>query len=114
ADLLPLVRDLQAAHGPALQLHLFDDLYTRPWSWLTMHAGTATKGRAVDRLMTEASLADHRLVAFGDQLNDLPLFERADHAVATANAVPDVLEAADEVIGAHHEDAVVRWLEQHA
>ena len=40
-----------------------------------------------------------RTVAFGDNVNDLPMMLAADHAVAVANALQEVKEAADEVIG---------------
>ena len=79
-----------------------------------MHAGAATKGSAVRHVMERAGLADHRLVAFGDQENDLSLFAEADHAVAVANAVDAAKDAADEVIGHHADGAVLRWLQEHA
>ena len=52
-----------------------------------------------------------RIVAFGDNLNDLPLFEAADVRVAVANAVPRLKAEADFVCGANTEDGVVRWIE---
>ncbi len=105
---------LESAHAEALQLHVFDDLYTPGWTWLTAHGAAATKGRAVTRIRADRGLEDHRLVVFGDQLNDLSMFTIADHAVAPSNAAPEVLRAADEVIDAHHTDAVARWLTANA
>ncbi|MCO4770819.1 MAG: HAD family phosphatase [Deltaproteobacteria bacterium] len=106
----PFERELVQRFGESIQPHLFDDLYTLGWSWLTVHAGTATKARAVRSVMSRAGLGDCRLVAFGDQGNDLPLLRDADWAVATENAAPEVKEVADEVIGHHGDDAVVKWL----
>lgn len=102
------------AHGARLSVHLNDDYYLRGYQWLTVNAARATKGEGV-RWMRERYAADtERLVVFGDQTNDLPMFAIADHAVATANADPSVKEAADEVIGDHHDDAVITWLERNA
>jgi 5-amino-6-(5-phospho-D-ribitylamino)uracil phosphatase len=52
----------------------------------------AEKGSAVSRLRESLGLGGHRLTVFGDHLNDLPMFDVADHAVATANANPAVLD----------------------
>ena len=39
------------------------------------------------------------LVCFGDNLNDIPMFEFADEAYATANAAEKLKEIATDVIG---------------
>ena len=51
---------------------------------------------------------------FGDNLNDLPMMAVADVAVAVANAMPQVREAADIVIGANDTDSVARYMLEHA
>lgn len=51
-----------------------------------------------------------RVVAFGDNVNDLPLFAASDESCAVAGAVAEVKEAADHVIGASGEDGVARWI----
>ncbi len=51
-----------------------------------------------------------RTVAFGDNVNDLPMMLAADHAVAVANALQEVKEAADEVIGTNVSDAVANYI----
>lgn len=60
------------------------------------------------------SLKEHigadRMVVFGDNLNDLSMFEVADVAVAVANAQPRVKEAADLVIGPNYDDSVARFI----
>ena len=51
-----------------------------------------------------------RVVAFGDNVNDLPLFAAADERYAVANAAAAVKGAADGVIGANTQDGVACWL----
>ena len=51
-------------------------------------------------------------MAFGDYPNDLPMLEWAGHAVAVANAHPDVIEVADEVTASHDDDGVALVLER--
>ena len=55
-----------------------------------------------------------RIVAFGDNYNDLPLFEGADVSVAVANAVPEVISAADHICKSNTEDGVVLWIAEDA
>ncbi|MDE5796441.1 MAG: HAD hydrolase family protein [Muribaculaceae bacterium] len=51
-----------------------------------------------------------RVVAFGDNVNDIPMLKAADVAVAVANAVPEVIEVADIVIGPNTADSVPRFI----
>lgn len=52
-------------------------------------------------------------VALGDGYNDLGLFRRVSGAIAPANAVPDVIAAADYVTASNNDDGVaiaLRWI----
>lgn len=51
-----------------------------------------------------------RIVAFGDNVNDIPMLEAADVAVAVANAMPEVIKVADVVIGPNTADSVPRFI----
>lgn len=70
----------------------------------------AEKGSAVIRLRESLGLSDDPLTVFGDHLNDLPMFDIADRAIATANAHPAVLTRADQVVESNDDDGVVRFL----
>jgi len=76
--------------------------------WLEFHNVEGTKAKAIRRLMLRVS-AD-RLVVFGDNHNDLPMFEIADESYAVSNAIPAVRNAATGVIGSNDEGAVARWI----
>ncbi len=76
--------------------------------WLELTAQGATKAQAALRLKEE--LGCDRLVAFGDAMNDLPLFAVADESYAVANAMEPVKAAATGVIGSNGEDGVARFL----
>ena len=68
----------------------------------------ATKALAIRRLAR--TLGAERIVVFGDNRNDLPMFEIADLAVAVSNAIPEVLERADIIIGDHNSSAVAEFI----
>jgi hydroxymethylpyrimidine pyrophosphatase-like HAD family hydrolase len=44
--------------------------------------------------------------------NDLPMLDWSGHAVAVANAHPEVLAVVDEFTASHEEDGVARVLER--
>lgn len=81
--------------------------YENVWVFEAFSA-QASKAKTV-RKSAELCGAD-RIVAFGDNYNDLPLFEGADVSVAVANAVPEVIAAADFVCGSNLEDGVAEWI----
>ena len=76
---------------------------------LEVFASGIDKGAVVKRLASR--LGADRIVAFGDNLNDLPLFAVADIPVAVENALPEVKAAAEVVIGTNDTDAVARFIE---
>ncbi len=51
-------------------------------------------------------------IAFGDMPNDLPMLTWAGHAVAVANAHPEVLAVADEVTASNDDDGVAQVLDR--
>ena len=53
-----------------------------------------------------------KIVAFGDNYNDLGMFEAADVSVAVGNACDEVKNAADIVIEKNTEDGVAKFLLQ--
>lgn len=97
----------------AVELHVFENWYSPGWYWLTVHDRRASKDQAVRELMRRYDLGGHEVVAFGDEVNDLKLFDTAGEAVAVANAVPEVLARATRVIGSNEDDSVVEFIEQH-
>ena len=95
---------------PWITVTFQQELYREEY-WLEMMPKAATKAQAAGRL--KGILGCERMVAFGDAVNDLPLFAAADVACAVGNAVPAVKEAATEVIGGNEEDGVALWLLRH-
>lgn len=112
-SLAALAEEVEEHGGGEVELHLFENAYSPGWHWLTVHDRRASKDQAVRRLMELRGMADRPLVAFGDEVNDLKLFEIATEAVAVANAAPGALERATHVIGSNDEDSVVHYIDAH-
>ena len=86
------------------------DIYSGA-QWLEIMPKNATKAHAARQL---ANLLDcDKIVAFGDAVNDLPLFEAADECYAVANAADALKARATAVIGGNDEDGVAKWLLAH-
>lgn len=84
------------------------DIYSGA-QWLEIMPKAATKAHAARQLAK--LLGCDRIVAFGDAVNDLPLFEVSDECYAVANAAEELKEKATSVIGCNDEDGVACWLE---
>jgi Cof subfamily protein (haloacid dehalogenase superfamily) len=82
-----------------------------PWT-VEIAAAGVSKAAALAELCEELGVTPAEVVAFGDYPNDLPMLEWAGHAVAVANAHPDVLAVADEVTASNAEDGVALVLER--
>jgi Cof subfamily protein (haloacid dehalogenase superfamily) len=72
----------------------------------------ATKEHAVDELLKLINVDKKNTIGIGDGHNDLHLFNAVHHKVAMGNAVDDLKEKADEVIGLVSEDGLAEYLER--
>jgi Cof subfamily protein (haloacid dehalogenase superfamily) len=79
---------------------------------LEISASGVSKASTLARLCERRGISPDEVIAFGDMPNDLAMLRWAGHAVAVANAHPDVLEAADEVTAANDDAGVALVLER--
>lgn len=101
-----LAIDIAAATDGRLSLIAQIDTHHPQDTYLELSAARATKAHAVAWLRDYLNV--DQVIAYGDNLNDLPMFGAADQAYAVANAAPEVLAAATCAIGANTEDGVLR------
>ncbi|MDE7427522.1 MAG: Cof-type HAD-IIB family hydrolase [Muribaculaceae bacterium] len=88
----------------------YPDTFNPSINIMEIFAPGVSKAAAVSvlRRMVKAE----RVVVFGDSVNDLPMMDVADLSVAVENALPEVKEAADIIIGSNTSDAVARFIEK--
>ena len=77
---------------------------------LEISASGVSKASALAELAAEHGIDAADVVAFGDMPNDIPMLSWAGHAVAVANAHPDVIAVADEVTASNDDDGVAETL----
>lgn len=86
----------------------YHDVYGDEIAVLETFALDATKADALKWLKRMSGA--ERVVAFGDNVNDIPMLRSADVAVAVENAIPEVKEIADIIIGPNSSDSVARYI----
>jgi Cof subfamily protein (haloacid dehalogenase superfamily) len=74
--------------------------------YLDVTALAANKGDGVAAIAQAVSVPFDQIAVFGDQDNDLPMFERAGFSVAMGQASAKVKEAADAIAASNEDDGV--------
>ena len=92
---------------PGISFNFYSDNYTDLYF---LEGMKDTVSKATGALEVKRLLGADRIVAFGDNLNDIPLIEAADEGYAVGNAHPALKEKAAGVIGCNDEDAVLRFV----
>ncbi len=90
--------------------YLYHDIACQEQGYLEIYPAGTSKAEALLRLARYAQ-ADE-IVAFGDNRNDLPMFEVAHRAYAMSNAVEELKACATAVIDSNTNDGVARFLLQ--
>lgn len=112
-QLAEVAEEIESRHLEAVEMHLFENRYSPGWYWLTVHDKRASKEQAERMLMEMEGLNGRDLIVFGDDVNDLKLFDIASVSVAVSNAAPDIRGRAMQVIGSNEEDSVVKFIRKH-
>ena len=71
------------------------------------------KARALDGILLKLGISKEAIISFGDGQNDRSIIDYAGIGVAMGNAVPEILELADEVTASNCEDGIARFLDQY-
>lgn len=89
---------------PGLICYYYSDEYGSGGCLLEIYPEGCTKASALARVMEMTGA--RRIVSFGDNINDVPMFRISAESCAVANAVPEARAAATRVIGANTENGV--------
>lgn len=95
---------------PDIDAVLYRDIYAEDLWYLEIHSINASKYKSV-KFLREYCKFD-RIIGFGDNLNDIPLFKACDECYAVSNAVHGLKEVASGIIGDNHSDAVATFIAQ--
>ena len=110
-NLNPIYRGLKENHFDDLNLYFAEDVSMKGYYWLQSFHQQANKGNMVERLVKRLNFPLSKTLVFGDYLNDLDMFRVARYSVAMENALPEVKESANKIIGHNSQGAVLDFLE---
>lgn len=93
----------------ALNQSFYKNVYNPNFWFLEIYSAKSSKQNAVNFLRETYSF--QQVIAFGDNYNDLPMFEASDICIAVENATQDVKDVANYVCNSNINDGVAKWLE---
>ncbi|MGL4345405.1 MAG: HAD family hydrolase [Cellulosilyticaceae bacterium] len=97
-------------HLEGLSMVAYTDVYTSAY-YLEIYSHKVSKASAITKLKARYGF-DH-IICFGDNLNDMQMFELAEEGYAVANAVEPLKAIATEVIDSHNDNGVAKCIEAH-
>ncbi|MCZ6632295.1 MAG: HAD family hydrolase [bacterium] len=105
-----LERNLNNQFGSQIEIYFFENAYSPEWYWLCIHDKNGTKARGIQAFLQHFDFALEDVTVFGDNLNDLPMFELVPRAIAVENAIPELKSLSAQIIGPNTADSVVRFI----
>lgn len=93
-----------------LNVEFYRDVYHEDFWYLEICSATASKFNAVS--FQRENYGFERVISFGDNLNDLPMFAASEECYAVSNAKKEVKVKASAVISSNDEDGVAHFLEK--
>ena len=109
-QLINLAKKMKADFAGRLEMHFFENPYSPPWHWLTIHDKRSCKSHAAKELLDLTGFTMDQMVVFGDNLNDVNMFKMAHKAIAVKNASDEIRHLAHEVIGTNEQDSVIKYI----
>ncbi len=105
--LKPIYEKLKGLDG--FSIEYYRDIYNIDFWYLEVCSENASKYNSALKL--KKAMGFEKIVAFGDNLNDLPLFKAADECYAVMNAKDEVKAKANGVIGSNNDDGVATYIQ---
>ncbi|WP_297714507.1 HAD family hydrolase [Clostridium sp.] len=90
-----------------ITVNYYKDVYEDCY-FLEAYSSEASKANGIKYLSKYIEYS--KVICFGDNLNDIPMFELANEAYATANAAEEIKKIATDVIGSCEDNGVAEFL----
>lgn len=93
---------------PGLQIVKYKDIYQDDCYNLEIYDIKSSKANAIEYLKNKFNF--DKLISFGDNLNDIPMFNISDECYAVSNAVDELKNISTEIIGSNIDDSVAKYI----
>lgn len=94
-----------------INMSIVNNTYSDDLWFLEIFNAEASKQNAV--MFLRKTYGYKKIIGFGDNNNDLPMFKICDVCVAVKNAKDEVKAVADHICKSYDEDGVVKWIEDY-
>lgn len=111
-ELKPIEREVAIQLGGQVHSHMMKDYYIADHYFLEFSHPQANKREGLKLWARHMNIQPEDIVAFGDHVNDLGLFEAAGRKIAVRNAQDAIKRLADEIVPSNDEDGVAAYLER--
>jgi 5-amino-6-(5-phospho-D-ribitylamino)uracil phosphatase len=105
----PLAKAAERAYAGSVHIHFMQDRYLDAY-FLEFSHPQANKRDGLQAWCRYVGCEPADVTVFGDQLNDIGMFETAGRRVAVSNADTRLIALADHIIGTNDEDGVARYI----
>ncbi|WP_257349189.1 Cof-type HAD-IIB family hydrolase [Pseudalkalibacillus decolorationis] len=86
-------------------------IWAAPWNIIEVVRAGLNKAVGLKRVADYFQIPQERVIAFGDEDNDLEMIEYAGHGIAMGNAIPELKNIANAVTATNEEDGIALYLE---
>ena len=104
-----VVKQYEEVEGVVVSLT--KDAYFDNFWWVEVMPGKAGKGNGLEFL--RQTYKPNEIVCFGDNHNDITMFQKADISVCVENAVDELKKIANRTIGSNNRHSVAKFIENH-
>ncbi|ERK31928.1 Cof-type HAD-IIB family hydrolase [Clostridium intestinale] len=88
----------------------YEEIYRKGWYYLDAYSSKASKANGIKFL--SRYVQTDKVICFGDNLNDIPMFKVSDESYAVNNANDVLKDMATAVIEGNNDDAVAKFIEK--
>jgi 5-amino-6-(5-phospho-D-ribitylamino)uracil phosphatase len=110
-ELKPFYDALKLRYGTDIYLHFTLDTYLKNQHFLEVSDPLANKGAATLKWAELVGCLPEQIIVFGDNLNDLGMFEAGGKRLAVSSAHPELQKKADSLISSNDEDGVANYIQ---
>jgi Cof subfamily protein (haloacid dehalogenase superfamily) len=96
----------------SLNIFKMEDSHKLGIVWLIITHIESTKGEALKKLAKFKGFDLKDTLIFADSYNDISMFEVGGYRISVSNAVDEVKQRSNEIIGSNEEDSVAKWLQR--
>lgn len=104
----PLRQLLAKSHAEVIEQRVWG----APWSIIEVIRAGVNKAVGLKRISDYYGIPRERIIAFGDEDNDLEMIEFAGQGIAMGNAIPELKTTANFITGTNEQDGIADYLEE--